>query len=147
MPEIYAFNYTTYTDPMLRRQFEFFRERSDDVLSAEKYEKMINAVGAMTTNYAKIRICSYKDTTKCDLQLEPGKLLNFALRCRSREFYEKRFYSIILELTMIMKTSEDPEELKYYWQQWYDKAGTPMRKNFEEYVKLRNEAARLNGDQ
>lgn len=46
---------------------------------------------------------------------------------------------------MILKTSEDPEELKYYWTQWYDKAGTPMRSYFDEYVELKNEAANING--
>lgn len=45
-----------------------------------------------------------------------------------------------------MITSEDPEELKYYWKQWYDKVGTPMRANFDSYIKLRNEAARLNSE-
>lgn len=47
---------------------------------------------------------------------------------------------------MILKTSRDPKELQYYWKEWYDKAGTPNRKHFDEYVKLRNEAARLNGE-
>lgn len=46
-----------------------------------------------------------------------------------------------------MEQSEDPEELKYYWQEWYDKAGTPMRATFDEYVELKNEAARLNSEQ
>lgn len=48
------------------------------------------------------------------------------------------------EITMTLKISEDPEELKYYWTQWYDKAGTPMRANFDEYVKMQNRIAHLN---
>lgn len=48
------------------------------------------------------------------------------------------------ELTEIFLKSENPEELKYYWQQWYDKAGTPTRKNFDTYLRLNKEAAILN---
>uniref|UniRef100_A0A8W7P386 Angiotensin-converting enzyme n=1 Tax=Anopheles coluzzii TaxID=1518534 RepID=A0A8W7P386_ANOCL len=51
----------------------------------------------MQENYAKVKVCDYRDNSKCDLALEP-------------------------ELTEIMATSRDPEELKYYWQQWYDAA-------------------------
>lgn len=51
------------------------------------------------------------------------------------------------ELTMVLKQSDDPEEMKYYWQEWYDKAGTPMRANFDEYVELKNEAAHMNSEQ
>lgn len=49
-----------------------------------------------------------------------------------------------LELTAILAESEDPEELKYYWEQFYDQAGAPTRKDFATYVRLKNEAARLN---
>lgn len=48
------------------------------------------------------------------------------------------------ELTEILSKSEDPEELKYYWTQWYDMAGTPVRSLFDKYVELNKEAAVLN---
>lgn len=48
------------------------------------------------------------------------------------------------ELTEILLKSEDPEELKYYWTQWYDLAGTPTRHDFEAYLRLNKEAALLN---
>lgn len=47
-------------------------------------------------------------------------------------------------MTEIFLKSEDPEELKYYWTQWYDLAGTPTRKDFETYLRLNHEAAELN---
>lgn len=48
------------------------------------------------------------------------------------------------ELTEILDKSEDPEELKYYWEQWYNLAGKPVRKHFDKYVELNKEAAILN---
>lgn len=48
---------------------------------------------------------------------------------------------------MILMKSVDPEELKYYWQEWYDIAGKPMRTNFEKHIPLKNEVARANGEE
>lgn len=87
----------------------------------EKYRQFLDAVTAMESNYAKIRICSYRNRTNCVLQLEP-------------------------ELTDILQKSRDPEELKYYWLEWYNKAGKPVRKYFDKYVELSNEAAKLNSN-
>lgn len=53
---------------------------------------------------------------------------------------------INLELTAILAESENPEELKYYWEQWYNLAGAPTKNNFATYVGLKNEAARLNSE-
>lgn len=47
-------------------------------------------------------------------------------------------------MTEIFQKNDDPEELKYYWTQWYDAAGTPNRANFETYLRLNKEAAILN---
>lgn len=52
--------------------------------------------------------------------------------------------SICSEITNILYKSTDPAELKYMWQQWYDKAGKPTRASFDQYVKLNREAAQLN---
>lgn len=91
----------------------------DEALPEEKYRELLDAVSAMESNYAKVRVCDYNDRSKCDLQLEP-------------------------ELENIFDKSRDPEELQYYWKQWYDKAGTPTRSHFDTYVRLTNEAAVLN---
>lgn len=74
----------------------------------------------MESNYAKVKVCDFKDPTKCNLALEP-------------------------ELTEKFIHSRDPEELKYYWQQWYDKAGTAVRDSYKRYVELNTEAAKANG--
>lgn len=50
------------------------------------------------------------------------------------------------ELTEILEKSNDPDELKYYWSQWYDHAGRPTRANFDKYIELKKEAAVLNSN-
>ena len=75
----------------------------------------------MSSNYATVKVCDFNDPTKCDLSLEP-------------------------EIDEIIAKSRDPEELKYYWKQWYDKAGAPTREDFQTYVDLSREAALLNSE-
>lgn len=59
------------------------------------------------------------------------------------DFYAE-FLVIFSELTEILMECEDPEELKYYWTQWYDLAGAPTRKDYDTYLRLNKEAAILN---
>lgn len=73
----------------------------------------------MESNYAKVRVCDYRNRSRCDLQLEP-------------------------EISDVLESSREAEELKYYWLQWYNQAGAPVRAHFDTYVRLVNEAAELN---
>lgn len=45
-------------------------------LAADKFKQINDALNAMQSNYAKVHYCSFKNRTKCDLQLEPGIELN-----------------------------------------------------------------------
>lgn len=112
--------YKDFTNPDLKRQFEKLTKLDYAALPQDKYKELIDAVSSMESNYAKVRICSFKDKTSCNLQLEP-------------------------ELTEILATSRDEEELKYYWVEWYKKAGAPVREYFQKYVDLNKESAILNG--
>uniref|UniRef100_F6S8L7 Angiotensin-converting enzyme n=1 Tax=Ornithorhynchus anatinus TaxID=9258 RepID=F6S8L7_ORNAN len=49
------------------------------------------------------------------------------------------------DLTELMATSQNYEELLWAWQGWREAAGKPVRQKFERYVELSNKAARLNG--
>ncbi|XP_058124050.1 angiotensin-converting enzyme-like [Anopheles coustani] len=73
----------------------------------------------MTSSFANIQLCHYDNQSKCDISLEP-------------------------ELTEIFANNRDPEELKYYWEKWYNEVGTTARKPFEKYVELNMKAALLN---
>lgn len=96
-----------------------FTKIDDDVLDPIDYRELHSTTTRMHENFAKVKIPSYKDKSKL-LQLEP-------------------------EITEIFESSSDPEELKYYWTEWYDRAGTPVKDDFFKYAKLKNKAAVLNG--
>ena len=90
--------------------------------------------------YSTAKICSFENKTRCDLSLEPGR----------RWF----FFSVLNGLTLtiplsdinaIMKTSRNEEELRHVWTRWREVTGKPIKKHYERFVKLSNEAARLNG--
>jgi peptidyl-dipeptidase A len=51
----------------------------------------------------------------------------------------------VTELSEIISSSKDPAELKYYWIEWYNKAGLPTKEDFLKYVKLSQTSADLNG--
>uniref|UniRef100_A0A1A9VNQ4 Uncharacterized protein n=1 Tax=Glossina austeni TaxID=7395 RepID=A0A1A9VNQ4_GLOAU len=73
----------------------------------------------MEPNFAKVRVCDCKDNNKCDKSLDP-------------------------DVEEIITKSRDPEELKHYWLEFYNKAGTPTRNRFERYIELNTKAAQLN---
>lgn len=77
--EISQFDYKSYKDEDLKRQFKLLSKLGYSALPADKFKELNNAINAMQANYAKIRICSYKDRTKCDLQLEPGTSSSFSV--------------------------------------------------------------------
>lgn len=54
------------------------------------------------------------------------------------------FKHILLELTHILETSRNPDELKHVWLEWRNAVGPKCRNLYNEYVNLSNEAASLN---
>nr|QHO60759.1 salivary 71kDa-like protein [Sergentomyia schwetzi] len=118
--ELKQLNNKEFKSEDLKRQIKKLSKLGYSGLPADKYKELLEAITWMESNYAKVKVCDYKDKTKCDLALEP-------------------------DLTEIFIKSLDPEELKYYWQQWYDKAGTPTRPYFDKYIELNREAAKLDG--
>ncbi|KAK6617495.1 hypothetical protein RUM44_005083 [Polyplax serrata] len=117
--ETIKYPWKTFKDPNVRRQFKKFSVLGTAVLSADKYEKYNKIVSDMQSVYGKAKICDYKNRTDCSLQLEP-------------------------DITEIFVKSRDPDELRYYWSEWRNAAGKPVREMYKEYVKLSNEAAVLN---
>lgn len=49
------------------------------------------------------------------------------------------------DLTDIMATCRDYNELLFAWKGWRDASGKKMRNNYKRYVELSNKAATLNG--
>ena len=54
------------------------------------------------------------------------------------------FQLCFLDLTAIMKSSRDEEELRHVWTQWRNVTGRPIKHYYERFVELSNEAAQLN---
>lgn len=118
--ELKSYNYENFKDEDLKRQFEKLTQLGYAALNDNDYRELLGAISRMQTNFAKVKVCSFKDSKKCDLALEP-------------------------EIEEVITKSTDPEELKHYWVEFYNKAGTPVRKDFDKYVELNKKAAELNG--
>jgi peptidyl-dipeptidase A len=115
-----TFDWRNFKDADLKRKFKKLSKLDYAALPEAKYKELLGALSSMQSNYAKVKVCDYNDKTKCDLALEP-------------------------ELTEILISSRDPEELKYYWLEWYNRAGAPTKEDFKKYVALNREAALMNG--
>lgn len=119
--DIQKFNWRTYESDDVRRQFKMLSKLGYAALPESDYAELLETLSSMESNFAKVRVCDYKDKTKCDLSLDP-------------------------EIEEVITKSRDPEELKYYWREFYDKAGTPTRQAFEKYIELNTKSAKLNSE-
>ncbi|XP_037709242.1 angiotensin-converting enzyme [Drosophila subpulchrella] len=113
------FQWRSFQSEDLKRQFKALNKLGYAALPEADYTDLLQSISAMETNYAKVKVCDYKDKSKCDLALEP-------------------------EIEDVISKSRDHEKLAYIWREFYDKAGTPMRSHFERYVELSTKAAKLN---
>jgi peptidyl-dipeptidase A len=118
--KLLEFNYQDFKDGDLKRKIKKFTDLGDALLPEEKFKNLSGCINEMSANYAKTKVASFEDPS-VNLELEP-------------------------DLVEIFAKSRDPEKLKYYWTQWYDKMGEANRDIFFEYVKLRNESAHLNSE-
>jgi peptidyl-dipeptidase A len=117
--EVIKFNWNTFSDYDLRRQFKKYSKLGSDALPEEKLNRLNKITSEMEKIYSTAKICAFDNNSTCDLALEP-------------------------ELTQTLANSRNPEELKHVWVEWRNAVGPHCRLLFEEYVDLSNEAARLN---
>ncbi|XP_068242902.1 angiotensin-converting enzyme-like [Palaemon carinicauda] len=108
------------SDPLLRRQFEFLSILGPSALDTHDLKTYNHLITEMQTIYSTAKICDYKNDKKCDLTLEP-------------------------DLTRILRSSRNYFELQHIWTQWRYKSGKKMRDHYKNFVRLANEAAKLNG--
>ncbi|XP_043065240.1 LOW QUALITY PROTEIN: angiotensin-converting enzyme-related protein [Drosophila ficusphila] len=116
---IKAADYVQSEDADIRRQAEHLSKLGASALNADDYLALQNAISSMQTNYATATVCSFTNRTDCSLTLEP-------------------------HIQERLSNSRDPAELAWYWREWHDKAGTPMKEHFAEYVRLTRKASQLN---
>ncbi|XP_061711504.1 angiotensin-converting enzyme-like isoform X2 [Cydia pomonella] len=118
--ETKMYKWQDFQDVTLRRMFKKYSQLGVAALPDDKYKMLMKSVSDMESNYATSKICSYKDATKCDLSLEP-------------------------DITEIFAKSQNVSELEHTWVEWHKAAGARAKDNFTQYVRLSNEAAKLNG--
>uniref|UniRef100_G3MRB1 Angiotensin-converting enzyme n=1 Tax=Amblyomma maculatum TaxID=34609 RepID=G3MRB1_AMBMU len=121
---IMKFTWTDFKDQKTKRIFRKLSRIGTAILSPEKQDKLVKLVAEMQENHASAKVCPFRskatNTEKCNLSLDP-------------------------EIKNILKTSKNYKELLHVWNEFRKVAGKPMRGKFLQYVKLQNEAARLNG--
>nr|QNF22884.1 putative angiotensin converting enzyme precursor [Lycosa tarantula] len=119
-PNVTAFAWPQFKDKNLQRQMKFISTIDIAALPLQDLKKLKKVRAGMSSVYSTTTICDYKDPEKCDLRLDQ-------------------------DLTKILATSENYDELLHVWKEWHEKVGRPMRKYFPIYVSLTNKAAKLNG--
>uniref|UniRef100_A0A182SJF9 Angiotensin-converting enzyme n=1 Tax=Anopheles maculatus TaxID=74869 RepID=A0A182SJF9_9DIPT len=117
--ELRLYDFNSFKDADLKRRIKKLTDLGYAALDEAKFSQLVDAISRMQENYATAKVCQYRNESNCNFGLEP-------------------------ELTETLAKSRDPDELKYYWMQWHEVAGKPVRKDFDEYVALNREAAQLN---
>ncbi|XP_075706998.1 angiotensin-converting enzyme 2 [Rhinoderma darwinii] len=105
------------TDNLVKLQLIYLGNKGSAILPTDKYARLNTILNEMSTIYSTETVCR-PDGSSC-LPFEPG-------------------------LDRIMLESTDYHERLWAWEGWRAEAGKKMRKLYEEYVDLENEAAKLN---
>lgn len=62
-----------FEDEDLRRMFQKYSILGTSALPEDLNQRLIQAISNMKSTYARATICDYRNRTKCDLHVEPGK--------------------------------------------------------------------------
>ncbi|KAG5677065.1 hypothetical protein PVAND_006849 [Polypedilum vanderplanki] len=113
--ELLKFDYKNFKNETLKRLMSKMTMIGDNILDEKDFRELSSAISQMQSNFAKFKIGCFKNKNEL-LEFEP-------------------------DIIEILLKSRDPDELEYYWTNFYNLAGTPSVKNFYKYVELRNKAA------
>lgn len=117
-------NHSDFVDEKIQRQIMYLTNLGISALGEKSLTERSHAIANMEKIYNTAVFCRY-DKPNCNLSSEA--------------------ITLDPEITEIMSTSKNFDELKYTWEQWHNKSGALMRKDYKKYVDISNEAARLNG--
>uniref|UniRef100_W5MLV3 Angiotensin-converting enzyme n=1 Tax=Lepisosteus oculatus TaxID=7918 RepID=W5MLV3_LEPOC len=112
------FNIEQMADKKIILQLQLLQDKGSGVLPKDKFDHLNKVLSEMSTIYSTGTVCKVDDPFDCET-LEPG-----------------------LEHTMA--TSTDYYERLHAWEGWRVAVGKKMRPLYEDYVDLKNEAAKLN---
>ncbi|XP_041838146.1 angiotensin-converting enzyme 2 isoform X2 [Melanotaenia boesemani] len=106
-------------DPIIKLQLISLQDKGSGALSPDKASHLSKVMSEMSTIYSTATVCLLDDPLNCQT-LEPG-------------------------LEHIMANSQNYAERLHVWEGWRKEVGKRMRPLYEDYVDLKNEAAKLNG--
>ncbi|KAK2853827.1 hypothetical protein Q5P01_006488 [Channa striata] len=106
-------------DPQIKLQLISLQDKGSGALSPDKAAHLSKVMSEMSTIYSTATVCLMDDPFNCQT-LEPG-------------------------LEDIMANSQNYAERLHVWEGWRKEVGKRMRPLYEDYVDLKNEAAKLNG--
>ncbi|XP_062907356.1 angiotensin-converting enzyme 2 isoform X1 [Mobula hypostoma] len=110
---------TEIKDAAIKQQLEMLRDKGSGILSTDDYNLLNNILNNMSTIYGTGTVC-YPDQHSNCLELDP-------------------------ELTNLMAQSRNYNERLWAWEGWRVNVGKKLRPLYEQYVVLKNKAAKLNG--
>uniref|UniRef100_A0A8C0I3B3 Angiotensin-converting enzyme n=1 Tax=Balaenoptera musculus TaxID=9771 RepID=A0A8C0I3B3_BALMU len=111
------FDVTNFQNATMKRMIKKIQDLERAALPVKELEEYNQILLDMETTYSVASVCHSNGTC---LRLEP-------------------------DLTNLMATSRNSEELLWAWKGWRDKVGRSILPYFPKYVELTNKAARLNG--
>lgn len=118
--EAAQFDYKSFTNQTLRRQFENIAELGTQAMKdPEKLKRLSEVLSKMEGIYGKGKVCGVPPDYNC-LSLEPG-------------------------LTRLLAESRDYDLLTLVWKRWRDVAKGEMKQLYEEFVELSNQGVRDGG--
>ncbi|XP_047219843.1 angiotensin-converting enzyme 2 [Girardinichthys multiradiatus] len=106
-------------DPQIKLQLILLQDKGSGALSPDKDSHLSKVMSEMSTIYSTATVCMLDDPLDCQT-LEPG-------------------------LEHLMANSRNYSERLHVWEGWRKEVGKRMRPLYEDYVDLKNEAAKLNG--
>ncbi|XP_072321392.1 angiotensin-converting enzyme 2 [Eucyclogobius newberryi] len=106
-------------DREIKLQLISLQDRGAGLLTEDKQARLGKVMNEMSTIYSTATVCLPDNPFNCQT-LEPG-------------------------LEHVMSNSRDYNERLHVWEGWRQEVGKRMRPFYEDYVDLKNEAARLNG--
>ncbi|XP_041029546.1 angiotensin-converting enzyme isoform X1 [Carcharodon carcharias] len=111
------FDSTDFQSPEIKRILKKLSDIERAALPEEEVKEYNNVLSEMETTYSIAKVC----------------------------YANKTCHPLDPDLTALMATSNNYNDLLFAWQGWRDASGKKMRTNFKKYVELSNKAARLNG--
>ncbi|XP_041660894.1 angiotensin-converting enzyme 2 [Cheilinus undulatus] len=116
--EAEQYNISDMTNPEIILQLISLQDKGSGALSPDKAEHLSKVMSEMNTIYSTATVCLTDDPLSCET-LEPG-------------------------LEHVMADSRDYNKRLHVWEGWRRETGQKMRKLYEDYVDLKNEASKLN---